>query len=153
MDLTKANEAGKKNYVVKMTKSGLSDAHISNALGVSAGFIAKAKRKAGMIPLTKTELNHVQRLAAEGLSDHQIAVKMGLKYEPTEAEKAARADVLHKTQDLAKSLRKEDASSYVPRFCKQLIDLGIEEQMIRSCFTSDQQGLVTNTLRRFSTVG
>jgi hypothetical protein len=149
MDLSKSSEAGKTNHAVKMLKSGYPDAYIISALGISAGFLSKARIGAGLLPLTKVEINRVKELASQGLSDRVIAKRMGLRHEDSPEITAAKADVIAKTKDLAKALHKEDAVSYVPRFTKQLIDMGVEDKMIYTCFTEDQRDRVTKTLQRF----
>lgn len=139
----------KTDQAVQMLKSDVPDSQIIAALGVSFGFLSKVRRDAGLVPLTRAELAKVSRLAANGMNDRQIAKAMNLKYEDSPAIAAAKADVMAKTKDLAKALHKQDATSYVPRFTKQLIDMGVEDKMIYTCFTEDQHDLVTKTLQRF----
>jgi hypothetical protein len=99
------SETGKRNVAVKMTKQGVPDSMIVEALGITAGFLAKAQHDAGLITLTKAEINKVQRLASLGLSDRQIAKHMNLKYEDSPAITAAKADVASKARDLCKSVK------------------------------------------------
>jgi hypothetical protein len=139
----------KTDQAVRMLKSDVPDSQIIAALGVSFGFLSKVRHDTGLVPLTRAELAKVSRLAANGKNDRQIAKAMNLKYEDSPAIAAAKADVMAKTKDLAKALHKEDATSYVPRFTKQLIDMGVEDKMIYTCFTEDQHDLVTETLQRF----
>ena len=143
MDLTKSSEAGKRNHVLRMTKAGMPDAAIIAALNVTPGFLSKVRTAEGSV------LAKVSELAAQGLSDRVIAKKLGLKYEDSPAIAAAKADVMSKTRTLCKALHKEDATAYVPRFTKQLIDMGVEDSMIYTCFTNDQHDLVAKTLKAF----
>src|SRR5580658_1449629 len=115
----------KTDQAVRMLKSDVPDSQIIAALGVSFGFLSKVRHDTGLVPLTRAELAKVSRLAANGKNDRQIAKAMNLKYEDSPAIAAAKADVMAKTKDLAKALHKEDATSYVPRFTKQLIDMGV----------------------------
>lgn len=99
--MTKASPAGLANHVEKMLKAGQPLADICAALGVNATFVAKVRRSAGLV---KTTFG----VARSGFRP------MGMRkaYTPVET---AKLDVLGKTKDLAKALRKEDSATYVPR--------------------------------------
>jgi hypothetical protein len=95
----------KTEHAVNMLKAHYPDSQIQAPLDVTAGFLAKVRRDAGLTSLTKAEINKVRHLAGLGLSDRAIAKHMNLKYEDSPAIKAAKADVATKARDLCKSVK------------------------------------------------